>query len=315
MPENNSFIVATRGSLLALAQTRQTVFAIQKQYPESKFEIIQFSTLGDKVTDKPLINFGGTGVFVKELENALIKHEADFAIHSLKDIPNNIPDGLILASFPKREKANDLFLTQNNKSIFEMPQGFKCGTGSPRRIIQLMKLRPDAQFSDLRGNIDTRLHKLAEGKYDAIILAAAGMIRLGKKFSNTAIIPLKYLLPAICQGAIAIECRKDDNKTIQTIKKINDYETEIAVKTERVFMAAIEGGCKFPLAAYAKVSGNNVLLDVLAGQLSTGKYIRKVEETNIEKTFDLAKRMANQLIEDCQKQNIKLFNYTGNEIK
>ncbi|MBI5539391.1 MAG: hydroxymethylbilane synthase [Bacteroidia bacterium] len=304
---HNTFIVATRGSLLARTQTEQTVEAIQKQNPDSKFEITQFSTMGDKVTDKPLVSFGGTGVFVKELENALLENKADLAIHSLKDVPSNIPNGLELVCFPKRELTNDLFLTNNNVSIFDMPQGFKCGTGSPRRIIQLMKLRPDAKFSDLRGNIDTRLRKLEENQYDAIILAAAGMNRLGKTFPKSAILSVEDLLPAVGQGAIAIECRADDKRTIDAVRKINDEATEIAVKTERVFMAVIEGGCKFPLAAYATVSGNKVILDVLAGQLTTGKYLRKVEETTIDKASEMAKRMADTLLEDCQKQNINLF--------
>jgi hydroxymethylbilane synthase len=307
MHSDKNFIVATRGSLLARTQTEQTVEAIQKQNAESKFEITQFSTMGDQITDKPLVSFGGTGVFVKELENALLENKADLAIHSLKDVPSNIPNGLELVCFPKRELTNDLFLTNNNMSIFDMPQGFKCGTGSPRRIIQLMKLRPDAQFADLRGNIDTRLRKLEENQYDAIILAAAGMNRLGKTFLKSAILSVEDLLPAVGQGAIAIECRADDKRTIAAVRKINDEATEIAVKTERVFMAVIEGGCKFPLAAYATVSGNKVLLDVLAGQLTTGKYLRKVEETTIDKASEMAKRMADTLLEDCQKQNINLF--------
>ncbi len=307
MYSDKNFIVATRGSLLARTQTEQTVDAIRKQNTESTFKITQFSTMGDQITDKPLVSFGGTGVFVKELENALLENKADLAIHSLKDVPSNIPNGLELVCFPKRELTNDLFLSNNNVSIFDMPQGFKCGTGSPRRIIQLMKLRPDAQFSDLRGNIDTRLRKLEENQYDAIILAAAGMNRLGKTFPKSAILSVEDLLPAVGQGAIAIECRADDKRTIEAIRKINDEATEIAVKTERVFMAVIEGGCKFPLAAYATVSGNKVLLDVLAGQLTTGKYLRKVEETTIDKASEMAKRMADTLLEECQKQNINLF--------
>ncbi len=307
MPFKSKFIIATRGSLLARTQTEQTVASIKKQNSDKEFEIKQFSTLGDKVTDKPLVNFGGTGVFVKELEDALLKNNADFAIHSLKDVPSNLPKGLILACFPKRERPNDLFLTKSKSTIIEMPQGFKCGTGSPRRIIQLMKIRPDAKFFDLRGNIDTRLKKLDEGQYDAIILAAAGMNRLSKTYSETSILSIENLLPAIGQGAIAIECRENDKETIEVLKKINHYETEIAVKAERVFMKEIEGGCKFPLAAYATVSGNNLELDILAGQLSTGQFIRKKEKTTIDKAFDMAKRMAIELIDECHKKNIKLF--------
>lgn len=307
MSENNKRIVATRGSLLARTQTEQTVAEIQKYNIEYFFEIRQFSTIGDQVTDKPLVNFGGTGVFVKELENALMEGKADFAIHSLKDVPNNIPEGLVLASFPKRETVNDLFLTRDNTTIENMPQGLKIGTGSPRRIIQLRKIRPDAQFLDLRGNIDTRFRKLNEGHYDAIILAAAGMHRLGKNISPISYLTLDQMLPAIGQGAIAIECRADDKKTWDAIRKINHYETQVAVETERVFMAKIEGGCKFPLAAHATVTGNKLVFNVLAGELKSGLFIRKAEETTIDKSADLANRMADELLEECMKQNIKLY--------
>lgn len=307
MPENKKLVVATRGSLLARTQTEQTVQEIKNQNPDSLFEITQISTMGDKVTDKPLVSFGGTGVFVKELENALLEGNADFAIHSLKDVPNSVPEGLVLASFPKREAVNDLFLTRDNKTILEMPQGFKIGTGSPRRIIQLRKIRPDAQFSDLRGNIDTRFRKLEEGQYDAIILAAAGMHRLGKTLSPIAYLSVNDMLPAIGQGAIAIECRTDDKKTLDAIRKINHYETEIAVKTERVFMAKIEGGCKFPLAAYATVLDGKIILEVLAGELASDRFVRKSEEASIEKAADMALRMADELLEECNRQHIKLY--------
>lgn len=307
MPFKKNIIVATRGSLLARTQTEQTVNTIKNVNPEFDFETVQFTTLGDKVTEKPLVNFGGTGVFVKELETALLNKKADFAVHSLKDVPSNIPKGLVLACFPKRELVNDLFLTKNNSDILDMPKGFKCGTGSPRRIIQLLKIRPDATFTDLRGNIDTRLRKLDEGQYDAIILAAAGMNRLGKSFDKRNILSVQNLLPAIGQGAIAIECREDDLQTIEILKKINHYETEIAVKTERVFMAEVEGGCKFPLAAFALVENDEVILDVMAGQLSTGQYVRNKKKCKIQEATNLAKQMANELLCECKKRNIKLF--------
>lgn len=306
MPENNRLVVATRGSLLASTQTEQTVREIKKQNNNIHFEITRISTMGDKVSNKPLVSFGGTGVFVKELETALMDGKADFAVHSLKDVPNTVPDGLLLASFPKREAVNDLFLTRDNKTILEMPQGFKIGTGSPRRIIQLRRIRPDARFSDLRGNIDTRFRKLEEGQYDAIILAAAGMHRLGKVISPVAYLSITDMLPAIGQGAIAIECRDNDKKTLDAIRKINHFETEIAVKTERVFMAKIEGGCKFPLAAYATVSNGKIKLEVMAGELASDRFVRKSEETGIEKASDMALRLADDLLEDCNRLHIKL---------
>lgn len=301
-----NFIVATRGSLLASTQTGQTVDSIQKENLDCTFETKIFSTQGDKVQDKPLVSFGGTGVFVKELENALLENSADIAVHSLKDVPSKCPEGLILACFPKRENVSDLFLTRDNLTIHQVAKNIKIGTGSPRRIIQLRQLFPEASFAELRGNIDTRMRKLEEGQYDAIILAAAGMRRLGKQIPENAYLKVTEMLPAIGQGAIAIECREDDKRTIEVIRKINHPETELAVKTERVFMAEIEGGCKFPLAAYAQVINNKVELTVLAGELKSNRFIKNHEITTPENAFDLAKRMANELLEECMKQDIKL---------
>lgn len=310
MPQTHiktNFIVATRGSLLASTQTGQTVDAIKNENTDCNFEISILRTHGDNVTDKPLVSFGGTGVFVKELENALLDNSADFAVHSLKDVPSKCPDGLILACFPKRENVSDLFLAKDNKTIHQVSKNIKIGTGSPRRIIQLKQILPNATFSDLRGNIDTRLRKLEEGQYDAIILAAAGMRRLGKQIHENAYLKVTEMLPAIGQGAITIECRADDKRTIEVIRKINHAETELAVNTERVFMAEIEGGCKFPLAAYAQVINNKVELTVLAGELKSNRFIRNTEITTPEKAFDMAKKMANQLLEECNRQDIKLY--------
>ncbi|OFX54736.1 MAG: hydroxymethylbilane synthase [Bacteroidetes bacterium GWA2_30_7] len=310
MPQTHTkinFIVATRGSLLASTQTGQTVDAIKNENTDCSFDISILRTQGDNVADKPLVSFGGTGVFVKELENALLDNTADFAVHSLKDVPSKCPEGLILACFPKRENVSDLFLTRNNQTIHQVPKNIKIGTGSPRRIIQLRNILPEATFSDLRGNIDTRFRKLEEGQYDAIILAAAGMRRLGKQIHKNAYLKVTEMLPAIGQGAIAIECRADDKRTIEVIRKINHAETELAVKTERVFMAEIEGGCKFPLAAYAQVFDNKVELTVLAGELKSGRFIKATNTTTFEKAFDLAKKMANELLEECNKQDIKLY--------
>lgn len=305
---NKQIIVATRGSLLALTQTNQTIESIRKLNNNLLFETKIFKTLGDNEINKPLISFGGTGVFVKELENALLNYSADIAIHSLKDVPSKLPDGLMLSCFPKRENVSDLFITNNNNSISDLPKNIKIGTGSPRRIIQLKKMFPNANFIDLRGNIDTRIRKLNEGYYDAIIIAAAGMKRLSKKIPTASYLNIEDVIPAVGQGAIAIECRADDKSTIEIINKINHLETEIAVKTERIFMAEIEGGCKFPLAAYAKVNKKKVELLVMAGELKTGQFIKKKYVSSINDCYDLAKQAAHELLESCHKQGIKLFN-------
>jgi hydroxymethylbilane synthase len=293
---SKKYIVATRPSLLAYTQTEQTVNLLRAQNPDCEYEIVKFSTHGDKVTDKPLTAFGGTGVFVKELENAILEGKADFAIHSLKDVPSIQPDELVLASFPQRESPCDVVLTRDGKTVSELGENCVIGTGSPRRIVQIAAVQPTAEFKEIRGNIDTRLQKLADGQYDAIVLAAAGLNRLGKSPAATSILSTEVCLPAIGQGAIAIECRKDDAETIQMLRSINHTETEIAIKAERSFMLTVGGGCKFPLAAYATISGSAIHLEAMTGDHKAYKMVRLSEESTIDKAVELGKSLAEKII-------------------
>ncbi len=306
MNQRKKYIVATRSSYLAYTQTKQIVDMLTQKNPDCEFVIKKFTTKGDKIKNKPLTEFGGTGVFVKELENAVLEKRADFAVHSLKDVPAEIPKGLILAAFPKRENPCDLFLTNNGTEIKDMKNKFIVGTGSLRRQIQLSALRRDACFKDIRGNIDTRLKKLEQGEYDAIVIAAAGMIRLDKTFSDEALLSVEECIPAVGQGTIALECRYDDQETINILKKINHYETELAVNTERIFMTAIEGGCKFPMAAYAFVEKNIVTLNVMAGNIESRKFIKMSDTSPVNKANDMAKKIANKLKTACFNKNICL---------
>lgn len=306
MLKKGRIVVATRGSLLAYRQTEQTVALIQTANPDYYFEIRTFTTQGDRQTDHPLNSFGGIGVFVKELETALINKEADIAIHSLKDVPGRTSEELLLASFPKRGNPHDVLLTRNSLPVEDYNTKILIGTSSPRRIIQLQKLFPNAIFKDLRGNIDTRLNKLSEGQYDAIILAAAGLIRLDKQIPRHAFLSIEHCLPAVGQGAIAIQCRTDDDKVIDMVSKINDKETEIAVRTERVFLSHIKGSCKFPLAAFAQINDKNLTLDALAGDNGTGKFIRMNHTADISESFQMASEIAEELLKKCTEQEIKL---------
>ncbi|MBN2485683.1 MAG: hydroxymethylbilane synthase [Bacteroidales bacterium] len=290
-----TFKVATRPSLLAYTQTKKTVDLLEAKNPHCHFEIIKISTLGDKVADKALTSFGGTGVFVKELENALMNGLADFAVHSLKDVPSNQPEGLILASFPLREDPRDVVLTKNNVPFSQLPDNCIIGTGSPRRILQLKLMKPQARFRDLRGNIDTRLSKLQHGEYDAIVLAAAGLNRIGKTFPEASCLSIEDSLPAIGQGAIAIECRQNDQETIGLLNSINDLHTEISVTAERSFMKTIGGGCKFPLGAYAFVENNKVCLHVMIGDHHTAKIVRLSEYGTVEEAAGLGNKLAEQI--------------------
>ena len=273
MISKKKIVVATRPSLLAYTQTMQTVELLRKANPEIEFEVKKFSTQGDRVLNRALTEFGGTGVFVKELEHALLENEADIAIHSLKDVPSAHPAGLQLVSFPEREDARDVFLTRDGSSIEDMPEGFVLGTGSPRRRVQLANVRNDIVFKEIRGNIDSRFQKLMDGEYDAIILAAAGLNRMSKQYDENMLLDVDLCIPAIGQGAIAIECRSNDSETIAILEKVNHRDTETAVLAERAFMAEIEGGCKFPLAAHAVVSENILNMIAIVGDVKTNQFL------------------------------------------
>jgi len=307
MNKSRKFVVATRPSLLAYTQTQQTVELLKKKNPDCEFEIVKFSTHGDIVTDKPLTAFGGTGVFVKELENAILQGKADFAVHSLKDVPGIQPEDLILASFPTREDPRDVLLIKNGLGISDLADNCIIGTGSPRRMVQVAKMKPTAAFTDLRGNVDSRLKKLEEGQYDAIVIAAAGLKRLGKQIDANAFLSVDTCIPAVGQGAIAIECRKDDEETIELLRTINDIDTETAIIAERSFMKTIGGGCKFPLGAYAVIENRNVHLSVMLGNHHTMQVIRLSGRAPIADAEELGKRLAEEIIVDATKQGIEII--------
>lgn len=307
MNKSRKFVVATRPSLLAYTQTQQTVDLLKKKNPDCEFEIVKFSTHGDIVTDKPLTAFGGTGVFVKELENAILQGKADFAVHSLKDVPGIQPDELVLASFPTREDPRDVLLIRNNLSINDLDDHCIIGTGSPRRMVQVAKMKPTAAFTDLRGNVDSRLKKLEEGQYDAIVIAAAGLKRLGKQIDANAFLSVDTCLPAVGQGAIAIECRNDDEETIALLRTINDIDTETAILAERSFMKTIGGGCKFPLGAYAVIENGNVQLSVMLGNHHSMQIVRLSGRAPIAEAEELGINLAKKIIIEAGELGIEII--------
>ena len=270
--------IGTRGSKLALWQAEWVKSELKRIYPDLKIELNKIKTTGDKILDVPLAQVGGKGLFVKEIEEALLRHEADIAVHSMKDVPTEFPDSLYLAVICKREDPRDaLIISQKSAGIrnhtnppsppfskegqggitksiiYNIPKGAKIGTSSLRRSCQLLNIRPDLKIAQLRGNLDTRLKKLDEGYFDAIILAAAGVKRLGLQNRITEILPFEISLPAIGQGAIGIECRIDDRSINNLIAPLNHPETSICVKAERAFLKQLEGGCQVPIAAYARI--------------------------------------------------------------
>jgi len=307
MPSNKKIIVATRPSLLAYTQTIQTVELLQKANPEIEFEVKKFSTKGDRVLNRSLTEFGGTGVFVKELEHALLEKEADIAVHSLKDVPSRQPDGLKLVAFPEREDVRDVFLSRDGSLLEEMPNGFVLGTGSPRRRVQLANVRNDIEFKEIRGNINSRVQKLMDGEYDAIILAAAGLNRMNKPYNETMLLDVDLCIPAIGQGAIAIECRSNDPETIAILEKVNHKDTENAILAERAFMAEIEGGCKFPLAAHAVVTDDIVNMIAVVGDLKTNQFIVESIEVPVAKSVEKAKELALLMKNICKEKGINFY--------
>ncbi|WP_421919444.1 hydroxymethylbilane synthase [Marinifilum sp.] len=299
--------VATRPSLLAHTQTMQTVELLQNANPNVEFEVIKFSTQGDRVLNRSLTEFGSTGLFVKELEHALLEGEADIAVHSLKDVPSFHPAGLKLVAFPEREDVRDVFLSRDGSTLDQMHEGFVLGTGSPRRRVQLAAQRPDTIFKEIRGNIDTRMQKLMDGEYDAIILAAAGMNRMGKEFHENLLLDVDQCIPAIGQGAIAIECRDNDMDTIAIAEKVNHEPTRLAILAERAFMAEIEGGCKFPLAAHAVVGDNKLTMIAIVGDLKTNQFIVEQIEVAVSEGLTKSKELAKQMKETCQAKRINFY--------
>ncbi len=257
--------IATRKSLLALWQAEYVKAELEKQHPGLTVELVPLTSRGDKILDVPLAKIGGKGLFVKELEQALLAGEADIAVHSMKDVPMEFPAGLRLAVICPREDARDAFVSNRFHSFDELPQGAVVGTSSLRRQCQLLAHRPDLQIRFLRGNVQTRLQKLDDGEYDAIILAAAGLIRLKLKERIRAYIAPEQSLPAGGQGAVGIECRTDDAATLALIKPLHHQVTAEQVLAERAMNRHLQGGCQVPIACYAIHRGDSLWLRGLVG--------------------------------------------------
>lgn len=257
-------IVGSRRSKLALTQTNWFIQQMKDMGAPFEFEVKEIVTKGDQILDVTLSKVGGKGLFVKEIEQALYDKEIDFAVHSMKDMPSVLPEGLVMGCTPKRVDERDAFISTNHVKFADLPKGAVVGTSSLRRSAQLLLLRPDIEIKWIRGNVDTRLQKLQDGEYDAIILAAAGLKRLG--WSDEVV--TEYLspedcIPAVGQGALAIECRADDQELIDELSKLSDRDTWVAVEAERAFLAAMDGGCQVPIAGHATISGDKITMTAL----------------------------------------------------
>ncbi|WP_018660934.1 hydroxymethylbilane synthase [Heyndrickxia acidiproducens] len=247
--------VGTRRSKLAITQTKWVVAQLEQLGLPFRFEIKEIVTKGDKVLNVTLSKVGGKGLFVKEIEEAMLNHEIDMAVHSMKDMPAVLPEGLVIGCVPEREDCRDALISKNHVKFADLPKGAKVGTSSLRRGAQLLAARGDLEMKWIRGNIDTRLEKLRNGDYDAIILAAAGLKRMGWSAETvTEFLDPAVCLPAVGQGALAVECRADDAILLEGLAKLNHEETAVTVRAERVFLDKMEGGCQVPIAGLAKLT-------------------------------------------------------------
>ncbi|MFQ3573291.1 MAG: hydroxymethylbilane synthase [Thermodesulfovibrionales bacterium] len=284
MIKKHDIRIGTRGSKLALWQAEWVAKQLILVDESIKINICKIKTTGDKILDVPLAKVGGKGLFVKEIEEALLRHDVDIAVHSMKDMPSELPEGLHLRAICKREDVRDavLFKTEGNpqkplyKDILELPKGARVGTSSLRRASQILNIRNDLVIHPLRGNLDTRLRKLQEGLYDAIVLASAGLIRLGLTSRIDQVLGVSEMIPAVGQGAIGIECRVDDTAVNNLLSHLNHLETSLCVKTERAFLSRLGGGCQVPIGANAVLEGNTIKVVGFIGSLD-GRFIVKDE--------------------------------------
>lgn len=296
--------IATRKSALALWQAEFVRDQLLAAHSGLEVELVTFTTLGDKILDSPLSKVGGKGLFVKELEQALLDGRADIAVHSMKDVPAEFPENLGLAVILEREDPRDAFVSNHHDSLDNLPQGAVVGTSSLRRQCQLRAMRPDLVIKDLRGNVNTRLRKLDDDEYDAIILASAGLIRLEMPERITEALAQEKFLPAVAQGAIGIECRIDNPDVHRIIAPLSHGETEIRVRAERAMNQCLMGGCQVPIAGYAEIGHGVIILRGLVGRIDGSEIVEGVisgrpedaEELGVVLAEDLLSRGAQQIL-------------------
>ena len=278
-----TFRIGTRGSALARAQAEATLAALQRAHPEGAFTIVEVGTQGDRDGATSLSRIGGAGVFVREIESALLEERIDIAVHSLKDMPTETQPGLIIAAVPEREDVRDAVVSRSGATLEALPAGARVGTGSARRAAQLRALRPDLAVTDMRGNVDTRLRKVAEGEYDAAVLAVAGLSRLGRLEEATQVLTLEAMLPAPGQGALAVQVRDGDAEALALVSVLDDVEAHFAVDGERAVLAALGGGCLLPVAAQGTVERGKLTLQALVAHPSGAPVLRgRVEGPSTE---------------------------------
>jgi len=300
-------VIATRGSKLALWQSNHIKNVLEEKFPSLQVELRIFKTKGDKILDTPLALIGGKGLFTKELEDAMLRGDAHLAVHSLKDVPTVLPEGLILGAITKREDPRDAILSQKYKTIEDLPSNAVVGTTSLRRRMQLLHKRPDLKIKDLRGNVDTRIKKLKDGEFDAIVLATAGLKRLGMIDEVNFFSPIdeELIIPAMGQAALGIECVKDE-KILEIVKTLNDEKSLIETTIERDFVDILQGGCQVPIGVKATVLDNKDIVARAVIGLPNGKELLKDKIFgSVENYKELGKELALSMIEAGAKELLK----------
>ena len=289
--------IATRKSALALWQANFVKAQLEKAHPGLVVELVPLVTTGDKILDVPLAKVGGKGLFTKEIEQALIDGRADLAVHSMKDVPTQRAPGLTLAGTGVREDVRDALVSPRVKSVEKLPRGARVGTSSLRRQAQLLNLRPDLRIVSIRGNVQTRMRKIEELNLEGVILAAAGLRRLGFADRITQYIPPSLSLPAIAQGSLALEIRADDERTRELVAIFHHEPTEIAVTAERAFLARLEGGCQVPIAGLAQVDGGLVAMEGLVGSIDGKTLIRDRGEGPVAEAERVGRELAEKILD------------------
>lgn len=293
----NVIRIGTRGSPLAVWQAEWVRARLLALHPRYEAELVKIKTTGDKILDVPLAKVGGKGLFVKEIETALLDGKIDLAVHSMKDMPADIPPGLCIGVVPERENPLDILIARNSKAFEDLPQGASLGSSSLRRGAQIRHIRPDITVRPLRGNLDTRIRKLETEGLDAIVLAAAGVKRLGMESRVTEYLSEDIMLPAIGQGALSIEVREDDKLIRDLIAPLDHRETRLAVESERAFLSRLEGGCQVPIAAHAKIVGDEVDITGLVAEVDGSVLLREKVTGSVDKHEELGVQLAEKLLD------------------
>jgi hydroxymethylbilane synthase len=288
--------IATRKSKLALWQAEHVAALLRRAHPDLEVQLLPISTKGDLIQDRSLAAIGGKGLFIKELETAMEERRADIAVHSMKDVPADMPSGFVIGAVLERADARDALIADKHSRLEDLPQAARVGTSSLRRQAQLLALRPDLRIEALRGNVDTRLRRLEDGALHAIVLACAGLIRLGWESRITARLDPQVSLPAVGQGVIGIECRSDAPKTLERLSVLEHPATRIAIEAERAFSARLGGSCQSPIAAHAQVVGGRVVLDGLVAEPDGSRLLRDTLEGPAADSAVIGARLAERVL-------------------